>query len=358
MLTYKRKLKLTKAQQSRIDSWIGACRTIYNLGLEIRKEAWKNKQQNVHKYELMKQLTAIRDIAWVKDVPRGCMDDSIQRLDKSYQSFFKGAGFPKWASKKNYKSITMRQSLSIKGNTVSVPKMGMVKMVKDSEVLGNIKIITVKKEVTGYYVCIVTDAVKNIKCDDENQVIALDMGVKSFFVDSNGTFVSNPQHFKKYERKLRIENRSLARKKRGSASWEKQAHKLSLLHNKISNVRKDFLHKQSTNISKRNNVVFMENLNVSGMSKNHKLSKHILDCGWANFRVMLSYKTRVISVNPAYTSQTCSECGKVDSNSRISQSHFKCTSCGYQENADLNAAKNIKRKGIAEDRQREAIACA
>lgn len=184
------------------------------------------------------------------------------------------------------------------------------------------------------------------------------MGLTHFCIDSNGGFIANPKHFKKYERKLRIENRSLARKKKRSNSWKRQVHKLALLHYKIANIRKDFLHKESTRIAKENNIVYMEDLNIQGMVKNRKLSKHILDAGWGSFKEMLEYKTRVVVVNPAYTSQTCNECGAIDKNSRVSQSGFVCTGCGHIANADINAAKNIRDRGTIIDRQREALACA
>jgi putative transposase len=99
-------------------------------------------------------------------------------------------------------------------------------------------------------------------------------------------------------------------------------------------------------------------LNVKGMSRNKNLSKHILDCGWATFRTMLEYKTNVVAINPRYTSQTCNSCGSIDSKNRLSQSEFVCISCGHISNADENAAKNIRGKGIAINRQREAIVCA
>lgn len=358
MITYKRKLILTKNQQSRIDSWLGACRVVYNLGLEIKISAYKSKQQSVHKFELMNQLTDIKDIDWIADVPAQSLQNVIERLDNSYKKFFKGAGFPKWANKRQYRSILFKLA-SVNENKVKLPKIGYLKMVEDSKIKGKIKNAILIKEVTGYFICIVTDAIKDIQNKDESQVIGLDMGVSYLYVDSNGQFVSNPKHFKPYEKQLRIENRSLARKEKGSNSWKKQANKLSLLHHKIANVRKDYLHKESTKIAKGNHTVFLEDLNVKGMSRNKNLSKRILDCGWATFRTMLEYKTNVIAINPKYTSQTCNSCGKKDPQSRLSQSKFVCTNCGHISNADFNAAKNIKKvgEGIALDRQREALAC-
>ena len=358
MLTFKRKLILTKAQERRINSWVGVCRFVYNLCKEIQQEACKNKGTYIHKYELMKQLTEIRNVDWIGDVPRDGIEDAIKRMDNSYKAFFKGGGFPKWASKKRFNSIRFKQVISVEDRFVQVPKLGKLKMVKDRPVVGKIKQITIKRQVDGYYACIATDAVKSIQCHDENQVLALDMGLKHFAVDSNGNYITNPRHFKTHERRLRIENRSLARKKKGGKNWRKQAHRLARLHNKIANVRRDFLHKESTRIAKANYIVILEDLNISGMAKNGNLSKHILDCGWGMFRGMLNYKTIVIVINPKYTSQTCNSCGVRDAKSRISQSEFVCTACGKADNADKNAANNILSKGFAFICQREAIACA
>jgi len=361
MLTYKRKLRLNKAQEARIGSWIGTCRFVYNMGLEIRREAWKNKQQQVHKYELMKQLKPIKNIEWIKDVPHQCLEKVIVRLDNAYKSFFKGAGFPKWATKGQFNSIQFKQDafdcIRATNTSVRLPKIGKLKIIKDTEIIGKIKNASIIKEPTGYFVCITTDAKKSIHSQNESQILGLDMGVRYFAVDSNGVKFENPKHFKTFEAKLRIENRSLARKKKGSNSWKRQLKKVALLNHKIANIRKDFLHKLSTQIAKNNHTVILEDLNIKGMVKS-RLSKSISDCGWGIFRLMLEYKTNVVAVNPKHTSQTCNDCGAKDAKSRISQSKFVCTACGVESNADENAAKNILRKGIPFIRQREAIACA
>lgn len=358
--TYKRKLILTKAQEQRILSWLGVCRMVYNMSLEIRKVHYQVNGNLLSKYELMKQVTTIRDIDYVQDVPVGCLQETVERLDKSYRAFFKmckdGGGFPKFADKKRYKSIQFKL-IRIKDGKIILPKLGALKIFKDAEILGTPKTASIIKEPTGFFICVQCADVPK-KFDNESQVIGIDMGISHFSIDSNGIFIANPKHFKKYERQLRIQNRSLARKKKGSNSWEKQAAKLSLLHLKIGNVRKDFLHKESTKIAKENSTVYMEDLNIRGMVKNRNLSKHILDAGWGIFRTMLEYKTNVVKVNPKYTSQTCNECGVVDAKSRISQAEYCCTSCGHISNADVNAAKNILGKGIALNRQREPIGCA
>lgn len=364
MLTYKRKLKLTKLQEERLSSWIGVCRFIYNMGLDIKREAWKNKQINVSRFDLMKQLTEIKYVEWIADVPSQSIQNSLERLDRSYKNFFRtfkaGGGFPKFKSKRTYNSILFKSAQLISKNTIKLPKIGEVSFFKDkSLVIGKIKTATIVKEPTGYFICIVCDEVsKNISNSNESQVAGIDMGVANFCIDSNGNIISNPRHFKKYERKLRIENRSLSRKKKGSTRWKKQVRTLSMLHHKIANIRKDFLHKESTKMAKKYHTVYVEDLNIKNMSKNKNLSKHILDCGWGMFRTMLEYKTNIVRVNPKYTSQTCNECGKKDAKSRLSQSEFVCSGCGHVSHADINASKNIMSKGIALNRKRESLDCA
>jgi len=362
MLTYKRKLILTKSQEERLSSWIGACRVVYNLGLEIRIAAYKTAQQSVGKYDLMKQLPDIKDITWIKDVPAQTLQNSIERLDRSYQNFFRtchsGGGFPRFANKYKYRSIIFKE-VTINNHKVKLPKIGELKMFKDAPILGIPKTATLIKEPTGYFICIVCDGInKNIQNPDKSQVCGIDMGVAYFCVNSNGQLIVNPAHFKNYECKLRIENRSLARKKKYSNRWKKQSKVLSMLHHKIANVRKDFLHKESTKLAQQYNAIYAEDLKVKNMVRNTNLSKHILDCGWSAFRTMLEYKTDVVLVNPKYTSQICNVCNTQDATSRISQSEFVCKHCGHISNADVNAAKNILGRGTAINRKREAVACA
>jgi putative transposase len=371
MLTYKRKLKLSNDQMIRISSWIGTCRLVYNMGMEIKKETWKNKQVNVSGFDLMKQLTEIKDIEWIADVPSQSLQNSLERLDRSYKNFFRtfktGGGFPKFKSKRTYNSILFKSAELTSNNKIKLPKIGELSFFKDKcHIIGKIKTATIVKEPTGFFICIVCDeVVKNISNTNESQVIGIDMGVSNFCVDSNGNLIENPRHFKKYEAKLRIENRSLSRKKKFSNRWKKQAKKLGLLHHKIANVRKDFLHKESTKMAKKYHTVYLEDLKIKNMSRSVKpkkdengkfisngkiaksgLNKSILDCGWGMFRDMLEYKTNVFRVNPKYTSQTCNECGTKDAKNRLTQSEFVCKNCGHISHADINAAKNILSKGI------------
>lgn len=358
--TYKYKLKLTKSQRQRVDSWIGTSRFIYNLALETKIHAYKSFGISINKFELMKQLTDLKEFEWIKDVPSQSLQDVIERLDKAYQSFFKGGGFPKWAKKDEYRSITLK-GIKQSHNGFILPKLGYTKVFKDRMPDGELKTATIVKERNQYYISVTFESEsKNLYPVNENQVIGLDMGITYFLVDSDGCFVENPRHTKKYEKQLRIENRSLARKKKGSKSRQKQKLKLSKLYSKISNVRKDFLHKTSTKYIRENHVIVCEDLKVKNMIKFGNLSKHISDASWSEFYSMLRYKSvqndRIfIQINPKYTSQKCSCCGHIAKENRLNQSKFRCVSCNHEQNADFNAAQNIKSEGIAFRLQRGTV---
>jgi putative transposase len=328
---------------------------VYNLGLEVKITAWKSQGKNISAYELMKQLPELKkDYAWIKDVPSQTLQAVIERLDRSYQTFFKGAGFPKWASKKKYRSITVK-SIAVSEHMVIIPKMGSVRMFKDAPIIGTPKTAQIIIEPTGIFICIQCE-MPDQKLSSESQAIGIDMGISHFCILSDGTLIENPRHLKKHEQRLRRASRSLSRKKKGSTSRKRQARQVARLHHTIRNVRKDFLHKTSTKLARKYSLVYVEDLNIQGMAKNPRLSKHILDAGWGLFRTLVEYKTQVVKVNPQYTSQTFHVCGAKDAKSRISQSQFVCTSCGVKSNADVNAAKNILSRGAALVRQRSALA--
>jgi putative transposase len=264
----------------------------------------------------MKQLPDLKqDYPWIKDVPSQSLQAVIERLDKSYQQIFKGGGFPRWARKKTYKSIHLK-SISVVEHTVILPKMGAVRMGKDAPIQGIPKTAQIVLEPTGIFICMGCE-VPDQKPSSESQAMGIDMGISHFCILSDGTLAENPRHFKKHERKLRRGNRSLSRKKKGSNRWKKQVKRLAKLHHTIRNVRRDFLHKTSTQIARKYATVYVEDLNIKGMVKHPRRSKHILDSGWGLFRSMLEYKTKVVKVNPQYTSQTCNVCGVKDARSRF-----------------------------------------
>ena len=361
--TYKYKLKLTKTQEKRVDSWIGACRYVYNLALETKIEAYK-KGVSLSQYDLQNQLPALKEVDWIKDVNALTLQDVIARLNKAYLSFFKGGGFPKWAKKGEYASITFPRSIIIKPNGFSLEKLGYVKIFKCRMPDGKIKTATLKKENKGYFLCVSFESEsKKIYHTCENQAVGIDMGLVKFLTDSNGIVIDNPKHTKKYEAKLRVKQRSLSRKKKGSRARLKVKSELSNLHRKISDSRNDFTNKISLQYIKENSLIAVEDLKVKNMVKFGNLSKHISDVSWSTFFDKLKYKSEFyektfIKIDPKFTSQKCSSCNHISKENRLTQSKFLCVECGHQMNADLNASINILGLGKAFVRQREAIACA
>lgn len=360
--TYKYKLKLTQEQSNQIEQWIGTCRYVYNLALDTKIQSYQ-KGVNVSKYDLMKQLSSLKDVEWIKSVPSQSLQNVIERLDTAYQKFFSGGGFPKWAKKGEYSSILFKSVQATKTGFI-LPKIGEVSIFKDRMPNGVLKTATITKESKGYFICVTFGCQsENLYPTNENQVVGIDMGITYFLTDSNGCFVENPRHTKKYEARLRVKNRSLARKKKGSIRFKKTKKELNQLHSKIGNVRKDFLHKISFQYVKDNSLIVCEDLKVKNMIKFGNLSKHIADVSWSMFFWQLSYKSKqyekkFIQINPKNTSQKCNSCGHIAKENRKTQSNFECVSCGHQQNADFNAAENILGEGIALNRKREAVACA
>lgn len=358
---YKYRLKLTKAQETRLISWISVCRMIFNLALEIKKESWRKCRKSVSAYDLTKQLKDIRsEYEWVKDCPFDSQADAIKRMDLAYKTFFKGGGFPRWAKRNKYSSITFAELPKFKEGGVFIPKIGKVKVFKDRPCSGEIRRATISVKNGKFYISILTKQERVPMKANESQV-GIDMGISFFASLSNGQQISNPRHTLANERKLRIRQRSLARKKKGSGRWKKQKLLVGKMQEKIANQRRDFIHKASTPLVLSNGFIAVEDLNVKGMVRGSKLAKHIADASWGEFFRQLKYKSdwygrTFVKVNPKYTSQTCNECRAVNKKSRLSQSEFVCVECGHVSNADTNAAKNILGQGLAVFRQRNAIA--
>lgn len=350
--TYKYKLKLTKTQEKRCDSWIDICRYIYNVALEERITTYQKTKKSISKYEQYNQLPQIKkEFPWVADVYSHTLQETLGRVDLAYLNFFRGGGFPKFAKKSFFKSFTFKDNVKIiSKNEIHLPKMGKVKYINSREIKGTVKTATIIKERKGYFINIVFEHNQS-ESTFEKQEVGIDVGISKFAFLSNGESIDNPLFFEKSIKKIRVLQRKLSRQKRGSNSRNKTIKKIQLLYLKISNQRRDFLHKESTKIANRFTNCYIEDLKLQSMNKiNSTLSRKMSDSGFGMFKIFLQYKFKergnnLILVNPAYTSQTCSQCLSVDKKSRISQSEFVCTSCGHIENADENASKNILRVG-------------
>ena len=364
LVTYKLKLKPTLSQEKKLEQWLGVCRLIYNLALETKIQAFERKRVNLSRYDLQYQVTDLsKGYDWIRDVASIVRQDPLVRLEKSFRFYKKGNGFPKFAKKSNYKSFNVSQGVKIKGDSIYLTKFGCISFFKGNRDLSNliIKKACVVKGIDGWFISLIIEKKIDEFIPNDNK-IGLDVGISKYLVTSEGEVIGNPVIGKYYESKLRIAQRKISRRKKGSARRNKSVLELKKLHLKISNKRKDHLHKLSTKLVSENQAIIVEDLKISNMIKSAKgtinnpgknvkqksgLNKALSDLSISEFFRMLEYKSEwygreFIKVDPKYTSQICSRCGNKDKESRKSQSEFKCTNCGLELNADYNAAINIK----------------
>lgn len=348
--TYTYKLYRNNKTEAKFNHWLGVCRYVYNAAKETKEVAYKEGLK-LSAYDLSNQLTeAKKALPWISDVNAQTLQGVIEQLDTSYKNFFSGkAKYPKWASKKYWKSFGFKQNIKQTEKGFKLPSFGDIKVFHNRTLDGKIKTARLIQKADGIYLNVVAEVPDKQYCTNESQV-GIDMGIKYFMVTSDGEFVDNPKFLTKQLKKLRVEQRKLSRKfkqdKQQSNNFYKQVNVVTRLHKKVTDARKDFLHKQSTYLAKEYSTVIHEDLKITNMVRSN-LSKHISDVSWGTFFEMLKYKTKVVRVNPAYTSQKCSCCGHVAKENRLTQSIFKCVSCGHEENADLNAAQNILKLGAS-----------
>lgn len=347
--TYSFKIRHSEKHAQWIESTLGATRFIYNLAKETKEESYK-KGVKLSVYDIQKQFTdckTVKGFEWLKDVPSQTSQGIIERMDNAFKSFFKGAGYPKWASKKKWKSIPFKEIKQVSHNTFKLPKIGEVKVFNPKIIKGKLKTAKIIKECDGYYLQIQFETEVNHK-EKPYKDLGIDRGLVYLAVTSDGEFIENPKINEKTEKQLRILNRKLSRAKKGSNNRLKIITQLQKLHTKRKRQRLDFLHKLTTQLANSYGVIFLEDLKASKMIQDKKFSKGISNVGWYKFEELLSYKTFVHKINPAYTSRECSNCGHTHKDNRLSQSHFKCMSCGHEENADSNASKTILKRGLAD----------
>jgi putative transposase len=368
---FKFRLKPTAEHRQKLAQTAGCVRLVWNKGLAETKNTLERKEKYSGYSGLcdkVKVWKSEENTQFLKRVHSQPLQQTLKDLDRALKDGFKkDKGFPKFKRKGRDKSFRYPQGVKVRGNLVFLPKVGWCKFQKSRDIEGTIKNTTVSFCAGHWYVAFQTE----FECEvaprpiQPEIVVGIDLGIAKFATLSTGEVVEPRSSFRKLEKKLAKAQRSLARKKKGSNSWLKQKYKVQKVHKKAANARNDFLHKLSSNISKNHAVVVLEDLRVINMSKSAKgsieepgknvkaksgLNKSILDQGWYEFRRMLEYKQgwsggELITIAPHYTSQRCNVCGHTSKENRLTQSRFACVRCGHSENADLNAANNIKAAG-------------
>lgn len=357
--TYKFRLYPNMEQAELLARHFGCARFVYNHFLNQRKEQYRLTGKSDNYYAQAKSLTELKKqeaTAWLKEVNAQSLQFALRSLDAAYTNFFqKRAKFPSFKSKHTKNSFTVPQHVSIAGGRLFFHKFKEgIKCRVHREITGKVGKATISKTPSGkYFVSVFTEEEYVTPVKKSGKAVGVDMGLKDLLITSDGEIYKNNRNTKRYERKLAKAQQHLSRKKKGSRGFENQKLKVARIHEKIANSRADYLHKCSISLVRRYDTICIEDLNVKGMERNHRLAKSITDASWGNFVSMLTYKAewngkKVVKVDRYFpSSQTCNVCGYVNKQTKdLSVREWECPVCHTHHNRDVNAAINILRFGI------------
>lgn len=373
--TFKYRLLGNKETFANAENWLNHCRWLYNLALEQRIKCYQQYNSSISYYEQKRQLIELKnEFIEFKNVNAQTLQDVLLRLDRSYKSFFRRvkngekAGFPRFKSKDRYVSFTLTQSgWKLKDKYLIIYNMGRFKIRLSRFIEGDVKTVTISNQSDKWYVCFSCDNVPETKLEPCDKTVGIDVGIQTFCVDSDNNQIENPKYFRQTEKRLRIRQRILARRVKGS-NGRKQARLLvAKTHDKVASQRNDFLHKVANHYITNYGTICIEDLNIKGMVRNHNLAKSISDSSWGKFFEMLDYKAeeagRIIVKVPRFepTSKTCSQCGAINQELKLSDRQWVCKSCGVLHDRDYNASKNILKVGqtlqVLTCANRQSVAC-
>lgn len=359
--TFKYRLLGNQETFNKADNWLRLCRELYNSALAERIYAYKGQHASLSSYSQIKELPELKvALPEYGDVGSQVLQDVIERLDRAYKAFFRRAkngngraGFPRFRGRDRYDSFTLKQAgWKLDSKYLAIRNIGRFKLRLSRPLEGDIKTATIRREATGkWYVCFSCDNMLRKRLPESDKVIGFDVGIKFFLVDSEGNKVDNPQYFRQAERLLRRRQRKLSRRVKGSQSRRKARILVAKAYEKVSNQRRDFLHKVANLYVQNYGVLVFEDLNIKGMVRNHRLAKSISDSCWRTFYEFCAYKAeeagrRIIRI-PRFepSSKMCSACGAINQGLKLSDRQWVCQSCGVLHDRDHNAAKNIRRVG-------------
>ena len=353
-LTFKYKLKPNKSQANTLAQWTGSCRYIWNNLLAQNMERYKVNKKFVFRMEMQGQLPKLKqELNWLGEVPSQALQCRVQDLDLAIKRCYKSKfGFPKFKKKGQDSSIRLPQSngdakhIVPKKTQIKLPKLGWVKWKKHRELVGKLKSVTIKQEGDNWYCVCLCETKEEVKQKDlnYNDLIGIDLGLNDFLVASDGLVIDTPKLFRKKQQKLKLKQRKLAKKVKGSKNREKAKKVVRKIHTRIRNQRQDFTHKLSNQITNDYSFIGCEDLNIKGMKK--RFGKSVSDQGWSMFVQQLEYKSArnggcTVKINRfAPSTKTCSNCGKKHE-MPLSKRQMTCD-CGLDISRDLNAAINIR----------------
>lgn len=346
---FRYRISPTETQAILLNKHIGSVRFLYNLALETKQSAYACGV-NLNRYDLQVQLKDLKnECAWLKEINSQSLQVALMNLDAAYLRFFKGQNsFPKFKKRSSGGSFNIPQSVLLNDGKLIIPKFKEgIEIVLHRPIKGTIRQATISRMPTGkYFVSILCDtgeANKKPKPVKEKTTVGIDLGIKTFIVASNGKEYDNPKFLRKAQSRLKYVQRKYSKHK-----GKRTKHRLAILHEKVANQRRDFLHKVSTELIRDNQSIAIETLQVSNMLKNHRLAQSISDAGWGMFVDFLKYKAEWYGVNILEigtfepSSKTCSSCGSVNKELTLQDREWACNGCSTVLNRDVNAAINIK----------------
>lgn len=370
---FKFQLRPGGQQEREMRRFAGACRFVFNRALALQNENHEAGNKYIPYGKMASWLVEWKNATetqWLKNAPSQPLQQLLKDLERAYKNFFrKRAAFPRFKKRGQNDAFRYPQGVKLdqENSRIFLPKLGWMRYRNSRQVTGIVKNVTVSQSCGKWYISIQTESEVSTPVHPSASMIGLDAGVAKLATLSDGTVFEPVNSFQKNQKTLARLQRQLSRKVKFSNNWQKQKRKIQRLHSCIANIRRDYLHKVTTTVSKNHAMIVIEDLKVSNMSKSAAgtvsqpgrnvraksgLNRSILDQGWYEMRRQLEYKQlwrggQVLAVPPAYTSQRCACCGHTAKENRLSQSKFRCQVCGYTANADVNGARNILAAGHA-----------
>src|SRR5690625_1079088 len=365
---YKFRIYPTKEQETLIAKTIGCSRFVFNRFLGRWNDTYKETGKGLTYSSCSAELTKLKkELVWLQEVDSIALQSSLQNLADSYSRFFKKQNkAPRFKSKKNdvqsYTTKETNNNIAIVNSKIKLPKLGLVHFAKSRDVHGRILNATVRRNPSGKYFVSILAETEVQPLEKTGSSIGIDLGITDFAILSDGRKIDNNKFTSNMEKKLKREQRKLARralhaKNKGinlfdAKNYQKQKQKVARLHERVMNQRDDFLNKLSTEIIKNHDIICIEDLNTKGMLRNHKLAKSISDVSWSAFVTKLEYKAKwygktIVKVSRWFpSSQICSECGHQNGKNPLEMRDWKCSDCHEHHDRDINASKNILAEGL------------